>query len=334
MKVAVVGCGTMGTVHGTDYSLLPGVELTGVCDLDRETARDLAGHLETIAYFSFEDMMAEAEIDAVSIALPTHLHKEYVMKAADLGKHVICEKPIALTLEDAEEMISYCQEKGVRLFIGHVVRFFPEYADLKRKLDSGAAGEPGVAHLKRVGSHPGTAKDWYNDFDKSHGVIMDMMIHDIDFARWAYGEVREVFALNRRSADQDYALVTLRFESGAIANLEGHWGYPGAFSTAAEFAGKSGIIRMNSGDSNSLKLLRKGAAKASASRVQVPKSPSYQDPYYYELEHFITCIREDKEPLVTAEDALRALEIVLAALESARTGQPVRLPLKGGIAHA
>ncbi|MEC0246989.1 Gfo/Idh/MocA family oxidoreductase [Paenibacillus chitinolyticus] len=331
MKVAVVGCGTMGTVHGTDYHRLPGVELTGVCDLDRETARELAGQVETKAYFSFEDMMAEAEIDVVSIALPTNLHKEYVMKAADLGKHVICEKPIALTLEDAEEMIAYCQKKGVRLFIGHVVRFFPEYADLKRKLDSGVTGEPGVAHLKRVGSHPGTVKDWYNDFDKSHGVIMDMMIHDIDFARWAYGEVQEVFALNRRSEEQDYALVTLRFESGAIANLEGHWGYPGTFATAAEFAGKGGIIRLNSRETDSLKLLRSSAAPVGARGVQVPKSPSYQDPYYYELEHFLACIREDKEPLVSAEDALRALEIVLAALESARTGQPVRLPLKGGV---
>ncbi|MDF2650453.1 MAG: oxidoreductase [Paenibacillus sp.] len=323
MKVAIVGSGGMGRVHASAYLGMPGVELVGVCDIDYPLAVELGKSANSPVFASFEEMMEAVHPDVVSLTLPSHLHKEYAQKAAKLGAHVICEKPISLTLEDAQAVIDTCEEHGVKLFIGHVVRFFPDYVQMKETIDSGRLGTIGVAHLKRVGSHPGDVRPWFKDEDKSGGVIVDLMVHDIDFARWALGEVKSVYCMRRLENEYDYALITLLFENGAVANLEGYWGYPGSFRTAAEFAGSKGVIRGNSEDTKSLQIRKVKADTEGARFAEVPRSPSLRDPYSIELEHFITCIRDNREPIVTARDAYKALEIANAARESAKTGKAV-----------
>ncbi|MBO7742994.1 Gfo/Idh/MocA family oxidoreductase [Paenibacillus sp. MWE-103] len=322
MKVGVVGCGGMGHVHARSYANMKEAELVGVCDLDAELAEELARETGTRAFASFEAMLEAADPEAVSIALPSYLHKEAVLKAAAAGKHVICEKPVALTLEETDEMIAACEAQGVRLFIGHVVRFFPEYEQLKRDVDAGRIGEPGVAHAKRAGSHPGR---WFKDEALSGGVIVDMMIHDIDFMRWAFGEVKSVFAMNKANAEMDYALVTLQFRSGAAANLEAFWGDPGSFRYSAELAGSKGLIRLDSAASASLHVRASAARRQDSPFAEIPKSPGAQSPFERELAHFLACIRDGAEPRVTARDAREALRIALAALASVRTGQAIEL---------
>ncbi|MDQ6420654.1 Gfo/Idh/MocA family oxidoreductase [Paenibacillus sp. LHD-117] len=320
MNIAVLGCGGLGAVHADIYAKLEGVRLTGVCDVRQEMADVLSKRTGAPAYASFQHMLEEADIDAVSIALPTYLHKEYTLLAAKARKHVICEKPIALTLEDAEEMIACCEENGVRLFIGHVVRFFPDYANMKRALDEGSLGKSAVAHASRVGGHPGAA--WYANIEQSGGVITDLMIHDLDFLRWCLGEVRSVYALNTRREGMDYALVTLEFENDAVANVEAHWGYPGPFHTKAEIAGSGGIIRADSLRSSSLTIRRTAGADKSGG-IEIPQSPTFRSPYELQLEHFVACIRDSSEPLVTARDAYKALELAKAAYESVSSGKAV-----------
>lgn len=322
MKVAVLGCGGMGSVHAGIYANLADVQLTGVCDEKFSLAETLAAHTGATAYSSFDQMLTEADFDAVSIALPTYLHKEYTFKAAKARKHIICEKPIALTMEDAEEMISICEENGVRLFVGHVVRFFPEYVNMKEALDSGKLGRPGVAHASRIGGHPG---GWFKDESLCGGVIVDLMIHDLDFLRGCFGEVRSVYALNTKREGLDYALVTLHFRNGVIANVEANWGYPGPFHTKAEIAGSKGIIRSNSLKSSSMQIVKHEASGDKSGTVVIPESPGNESPYRRQLEHFMACIRDGSEPIVSAEDARKALELALAAVESARTGKAVYL---------
>jgi len=324
MKVAVVGCG-MGKAHALSFAKMPGVELVGVCDINSELAEAVAKKAGTSAFTSFDEMAASVDFEAVSIAVPSFLHKELVKQAAEAGKHVICEKPISLRLEDAEEMIRCCEANGVRLFIAHVVRFFPEYAQIKQQIDAGQIGKVGVAHARRVGGHPGHAKSWFKDADKSGGVIVDVMLHDIDFMRWTLGEVKSVYAMNKCDESMDYALVTLVFESGAVANLEAFWGYPGSFRYSTEFAGSKGLLQSDSTRSQSLHIRKTVQQDNGQKVVEIPQSPGYRDPYYIELEHFITCIREGAEPIVTAYDACKALEIANAALESVRTGKAVIL---------
>jgi UDP-N-acetylglucosamine 3-dehydrogenase len=325
MKIAIVGCGTMGETHAHNLQQMPNVEFVGAFDINEATVNRVASLYGTIAYTSFDQMMEEANPDFVCVLLQTSLHKEYVFKVAEYGKHVFCEKPIALTLTDAEEMIKLCESKGVKLFIGHVVRFFPNYADIKTRIDAGEIGSLGVIHTKRNGPHPGKAKAWYNSLEISGGVIMDLMIHDIDYLRWLMGEVKTVYTMNYRDEELDYALVTLRFKNRMIANLEVCWGYPGAFNYAIELAGTKGVIRFNSNDTQSL-IIRKHVVESNNSTVvAVPQSPSMRDPYYLEIEHFIQCIIEGKEPLVTSQDAFKSVEIALAAIQSSNTGLPVNL---------
>ncbi len=331
MKIAVLGCGGLGTVHAVTYAKLNGVELTGVCDIQPDLADQLSKKTGAPAYYSYEQMLSEAEFDAISIAVPTYLHKEYAVLAANAKKHVISEKPIALNLEDAQEMIRTCEDNGVRLFIGHVVRFFPDYENLKQAIDQGKIGNPGVAHASRIGGHPGLTKEWYLDKEKSGGVIVDLMIHDLDFLRWSMGEVDTVYAMNHSSGTLDYALVTLEFSSGAVANVEANWGFPGPFHTKAEIAGSDGIVSANSLKSSSLQVY-KSEVDAGSGFVAIPESPSHRNPYELELEHFIQCIQTGAEPIVSANDAYKALELALAANESARTGNVVRLA-KGDSNH-
>lgn len=323
MKVAVIGCGSMGSVHANSYAKMAQVELVGVCDINEQAAQKLADRTGSKPYYSFEALIAEANPDVISICLPTPMHKEYVLKTAEAGKHVICEKPLAPSLEDAREMIDACEQKGVRLFVGHVVRFFPDFKDLSNKIAANVIGKVGVAHTKRSGSHPGLARDWYKH--SAGGVILDLMIHDIDFVRGVLGEVKSVFGMNRVTEEMDYALVTLRFESGAIANLEGFWGYPGPFHTAVEFAGDKGILRADSRKTASMNIQKSNTANSGPAVVAIPQSPAMNDPYYYELSHFIDCIQSGEQAIVTAQDAYRAVEIGLAAAESIRTGVPVVL---------
>lgn len=323
MKVAVIGCGVMGRTHANAYNQLQGAELVGVCDFVEEAARKTAETFNTTPYFSFEEMVKEAKPEAISVCLPTHLHKEYVKKAADMGIHVICEKPVAPNLEDAREIIAYCESKGVRLFVAHVVRFFPSYKNISDKVKAGAVGDLGVIHTKRIGGHPGATKPWYKDVSKSGGVIMDLMIHDLDYVRSIAGDVKSVYAIGRTTDDIDYALVTLRFENGAIANLEAFWGYPGAFTTAVEVSGNKGVIRYNSEATTTLKVRKAADPGAGADAVAKNLSPHLHDPYYYELEHFLNCIASGEDSEVTAEDGYEAVKLSLAALESLRTGKAI-----------
>lgn len=324
MKVCIAGCGTMGAVYAENLTKMKGVQLVGIFDKVQEKSKSFSNQYRTRGFISFEEMMEQANPDVVCITMPTFLHKEYVIKAAEWRKHVICEKPIASNLSEAKEMLQACKQNHVSLFIGHVVRFFPEYAALKREIDSGAIGEIGVAHAKRVGPHPG-ANRWYGNSAKSGGVIMDLMIHDIDFMRWSIGEVKSVYTLNRKTKDMDYAMVTLRFQNGAIANLVGFWGYPGAFSTSVEFAGKKGIMRWDSNLAKSLVVTKKEEAIKTFSGAVIPQSPAKHDPFYYEIVHFLDCVQNGTTPIVTAYDACKALEVVYAAIESAETGYPVQL---------
>jgi UDP-N-acetylglucosamine 3-dehydrogenase len=322
MRVAVVGCGTMGKSHIENLAAMPGVGLVAICDNNEIEVNKTAEQWQIRAYVSLDEMINMENPDVVSICLPTYLHKEYVLRVAAYGKHIICEKPIAPSIEDAVEMINTCKEKGVRLFVGHVVRFFPNYADIKAKVDAGVIGKVGVIHTKRIGSNPARARAWYKD--RSGGVIIDLMIHDIDFLCSVMGEVTSVYALQTQSEQNDYALVTLRFAGGAIANLEAHWGYPGPFTTAVEFAGTEGVIRFNSEDALSLKIVKAASAEDNQpAAVAIPQSPAFHNPYYYELKHFLACIENDTESIVTATDALRALRIALAAAQSAQTGMKI-----------
>ncbi|TMV51446.1 Gfo/Idh/MocA family oxidoreductase [Paenibacillus mesophilus] len=338
MQVAVIGFGTMGKLFARHLSAMEGVRLTAVSSTS--PAAEAEAEKLGARWFANGELLLErcGRLDAVVLALPTHLHEPYAVMAARKGIHVICEKPVALSTAEADRMAEACEQSGVHLYAGHVLRFFPEYANLLKHAQAGAIGKIGVAHAKRFSLHPPSGS-WFADESKSGGVVFDLMIHDIDFMRSVLGEVHTVFASVRKAPGVQYATATLRFDSGAIANLEAMWGYPGPFATSVEFAGQNGILRADNASSRSITVHRALTETTGTEGVEIPQSPMYKDPYRLELEHFIGCIRTGTNPIVTVGDARRAVEIACAALESANTGQPVKLTIadpngskEGGVA--
>lgn len=316
MRVAVLGSGFMGMTHASAYKGIPGVELVGI--FTKSDNYDELAVFDCGIYNSVEKLVEEQNPDVISVCLPTYLHKEYVIRAANLGVHVICEKPIALNLADAKEMIAACEANNVRLFIGHVLRFFPQYQQLKESVEQGDVGDIGVLHARRTNEHPGLASQWYNDESKSGGVMLDLIIHDFDFLRYLNGEVRSVFARNQKRDKIDLAYITLQFENDVIANLEVLWGPSVDFDYSFEVYGSKGIIHLSNQD-QPIKLKKMNEPVMSHSLV------NDTDPYYLQLSHFIECIQLEKEPIVTVQDACEAIRISLAAVESTKTGKPVEL---------
>ena len=327
--IGVVGAGGIGTWHMRRWGLLP-VELVGVYDVQPERASKAAAECQGRAFDSLEALLDA--VDVVDVCTPTPFHKAPVLAAAAAGKDIVCEKPLARQLGDAREMIDACNEQGVRLFVAHVVRFFNQFAQAKALLDSGAIGQPGVIRTVRGGSPPYAAeRPWFVDFEQSGGVVMDVGIHDIDFARWCFGDVERVYARGLTfsgTEPKDHALMVLRFRNGAIGHIESSWAYPpGGFRTGFEIAGDQGIVEFDSLGPAPLTVIRTSSEEPSMACMPETYNPlaPWDDPYYLELEHFLSCLNTGQEFLVTAEDALQAMKVALAALESMETGLPVLL---------
>jgi predicted dehydrogenase len=206
--------------------------------------------------------------------------------------------------------------------VGHVLRYFHEYVKAKEIIDSGSVGKVGMVRTTRGGRFP--REGWYANHRMSGGVILDMIIHDFDFLRWCFGEVKRVYAkgtIYKGHKDTDYALVTLRFRNGVIAHVEGSWAHPSGFITRLEVVGDKGLLNLESEDSLPLRVEVK--TRDSGQSVIVPESPVKESPYLLELRHFIDCVFNDKEPAITGQDALKAVGIAQAALESIKTGRVV-----------
>ena len=257
----------------------------------------------------------------VDVCAPTGAHREIVLAAAAAGRQVVCEKPLALNHRDAAEMIAVCAAAGVQLYPGQVVRYFPAYAAARRAVIAGRIGQPAVLRLLRRGAVP--LQQWFSDPTQSGGLMVDQMIHDFDFARWVAGDVVSVFAKVRGGAGTTViGLAILTHAGGAISHLTGGWGRPDeSFRTSFSIAGAAGLVRYSTADHPSLSV-DSGGPIAGAGAL-LPDTSTGESPYLAELREFAAAFDGGPPPRVTAPDSLAALDIALAASESARTGRPV-----------
>jgi predicted dehydrogenase len=227
-------------------------------------------------------------------------------------------------------MIAACQTAGVKLLVGHVVRFFPEYEAARQATVDGLIGRPAVLRLQRNVFRPRKVQDnWFLDFEKSGGMILDLMIHDFDYARWVAGEVIQVYCKNLgdpRNTPGDHGLAILTHASGALTHVEGSWAYPPpTFRSKLEIAGAQGLITHDSQATAPIAVYRHLQAGDDAGDVPVPASPLLESPYPAQIKAFYEHLTVDAPVPLTAADGLAALQIALAAIESARSGQPVGL---------
>ena len=226
-EIVIAGCGFMGRMHANVYTALPNARLVGCVDRRPEKADKFAADFGTTTFPSIEAALEQTNGTVLDVCLPTDLHCEATLTGARYGRHVICEKPMALTLEDADRMISACDEAGVNLMIGHCIRYWPQYARLKEIVDSGELGRLQVINLTRYGEFPSWATDnWQADECRAGGGALDMRIHDTDFILYLLGEPDEMVSFGQvDDRGVGYSATTMKFGS-TVAHLEGGWSWP------------------------------------------------------------------------------------------------------------
>jgi predicted dehydrogenase len=339
IRAGVIGAGKMGSMHAEVYNDLAITELVAIADTNFERARVLASRIgsDVRCYDSYENMLRDADIDAVSIAIPDHAHKEPVLAALESGKHVLVEKPLATKLVDCDEMLEFSRESEKILMVNYTHRWAPPYAKAKELLDDSRMGDLIMAYARKNDTIR-VVTDYLPWLAKSTPPAF-LSSHDIDLVRWyANSEAKSVYAkgvkriLKSKGFNTlDVAQALVEFENGAIATFESGWIYPNSFPTDTdsyvELVTEHGVIHLD----------RKKEIVEAADDVsyRLPKTSisfrvegRLEGAFKSSLEHFINCILTGKEPLTSAQEARQVAEIVEAIHLSIETGQPISLPLK------
>lgn len=336
VRTALIGSGGMGSVHAQTLHDDPNAELAWVVDIDLPKAEALTARLGGTATASIDEALADPTLDAVVIALPTSLHKMATEAAAKAGKHVFCEKPIARTSEDGQAMVAACEAAGVTFMVGHVVRFFSEYQRIKELVDSGTLGQIGMVRASRTNPPVQERSPWFADVEKNGGVVLDLMVHELDTLCWLFGDVERLFAQGLTYTEaqprRDYAQASLTFRNGVIAHVESSWAHSN-HRTAIEVSGSNGMATFDSEKAATLVIERNVPLNDDLARpARVYARPGVQGPHTTELRHFIAALKSGDPVMVTGEDGVRAITLANAVLDSMRTGQPVSFNEDGTVA--
>ncbi len=338
VRVGIAGIGFMGVTHYKALKQVEGAKVTAIFTRNpkklagdwREVKGNFgeAGGVEDLTgvkrHDTLEVLLSDREVDLVDLCLPTDLHPPAALAALAAGKHVLVEKPIALTVADADEMIAAAERAGRLLMVGQVLRFFPEFAYLYQCKDRGEYGDLLAAHFKRVISRPSWSGDnWFADAARTGGAVVDLHIHDADFVRHLLGMPDEVSATGVTAPDGqvDY-LVThyhYRGRNRCITAASGNLGMPGLmFEHGYDAYFQRATLRYHSARGEGVEVFTENGERHLAD-VTAP------DAFVAELTAAVTAVRTGEGGILSAASARDALRLVLAEAESVRTGQSVSL---------
>jgi len=265
----------------------------------------------------WENTITKVSPDVICIDMPLAIRGEWIKRAIGYGKPIIVKAPLSGTWEETQALYEAAARQQVPLFCGHAIRFAPHNIDIQRKLQQDAIGSPGVIHVQR---HIAAAE--YTDSE--HGdVILEQMVQDIELMRWQLGDVQSVYAMRTQAASKSYALITLRFKNRAIVNLECLLGAPGKFRNKMEFAGKQGIIRYDSKQTDNFELHLDPDERGR--EHWIGESLLLHAPELLQLRYQLSLIAMIRTDAGQEAEALAAQQIAFAAVESAASGMPVRL---------
>jgi predicted dehydrogenase len=334
IKVAIAGAGFIGEVHANSYSQIKNVDLVAIVDNLEEKGRKFAEKFGASFYTDLDNLIKSEDVDAIDICTPTFLHPEMAIKAANAGKNVFCEKPLALSLKDADSIIEAVKKNNVKAMVGHVMRFWPEYAMAKVIADSGQLGQPLYAFCERLTFAP----DWHEGgwgFNEkfSGGVSVDLHIHDLDYLIWLFGKptfIRAQGVYVEKLGGLVHIATNMEFKNGKSGHAEGGWEFSSSFpftmtlrilceKGTIEWVFRTGKnIEERSKKSNLL------IYKADGS-IDKPEIKQ-EDAYLLECKYFIDCLDNNKEiDIATLEDGRNALEIAIAATKSAKERKTIEI---------
>lgn len=344
VKVGLIGTGWVSQVHFNAFKQVNGAKVVAVTSRTKEKAKGFARMNDIVNHFDdYRDMLNMEEIDVVTVAFPNHMHAEVTVDAARAGKHVICEKPLCNTLEEADLMVEACKEHGVKLFYAEELCFIPKFIRAKELVDNGSFGK--IYMVKQSEKHGGPYSEWFWDPERAGGgILMDMGCHSIEFCRWVLdkAQVKSVYAQmdtylhTAITEEEDNVILILEFEGGMVGLLESSWALKGGMESKTEIIGTDGIIRADLCEGWGLKAYsEKGFGSipsVTGSETRGWVSPDYEwsfnNGYPQEMRHFIDCILNDEEPGESGEDGRVVMEVMYAAYHSAGTGRKVELPFR------
>lgn len=323
MKVGVVGTGGIGNVHARQYAKMPDVEVFAF-DLDSEKLATYCTTWNATAKTSLNDLLSQ--VDILDVCLPTDAHLAVARIGLEAGKSVFVEKPITRTMDEANELMEIAGRSPGKLMVGQVVRFFPEYRAAHDQIMAGGIGRPAAVRMRRGGLAPKGSEGWFQNLERSGGVLLDLAVHEFDWLTWTFGEATQVFSRSVRLGNQvkdadfvgDYALTTISFANGVVAHVESTWMDPSGFRVTLEASGSDGLIEYDSRANPTIRTHLPGQPSKNES-VMV----ATDDPFYKLYRACIDSVRDGTPPPVSGEEAVRALSLSLAALKSAQTGEPV-----------
>ena len=330
--VCVIGTGRAGMIHARNFcGGVRGARLVAVADPSEDARRSAAEELGLATHYAkFEDALCDDRVDAVVVVTPTVYHREIVVAAAQAGRHVLCEKPMAMNVEECNTMIAACDEAGVRLQIGFMRRFDESFRNAYERVRDGEIGE--VNQVKSLTHGPSVPQPWMLDVKKSNGPLAEVSSHDIDTARWfAGGDIVEVSAIGgnfrcREHAEEypdfyDTFALLCRFDNGVQGVIDGAVSVGYGYDARTEVLGSDGIVLVGDLRADNVVVHRRGGSMH-AQTVQSWRN-LFSEAYRREDESFIRAVTGDGEVEVTGHDGRQAVQVVTAGNESIWTGKPV-----------
>ncbi len=339
--VGIIGSQFVAEIHAEALKRVPDAEIVAAASPTEEHVKGFAEKHGIPRWFTdYREMLELPDVHMITVGAPNDLHCRMVLDAAAAGKHIVCEKPLCRTMEEADQMVAACHDADVRFMYAEELLFVPKYVRAKELIDAGAIGD--VFLVKQCEKHDGPHSDWFWDVERSGGgVTLDMGCHAFQFFRWIYGN-RPVVAVTAqmgtyvhqdRTKGDDDAIIIVEFEGGPRGMAEESWAKPGGMDDAAEFYGSKGVIFADLLYGNAMRTYSQTGYDYAVEKAETTTGWSFttfEEMWNYgfpqEMEHFVDCVLNDKQPLVTGEDGRAVMEIIFAAYESAGTGRRIEWP--------
>lgn len=343
LRVGLIGSGFSTNIHAEALEEVAEAAVVAACSPNRKHVEEFAKKWKIPAVETdYRKLVERKDVDVVVVGIPNDLHRGVVVAAAENGKHVILEKPLAHTYADGEAMVKAAKQHKVKLMYAETICFTPKYVRARKLVQEGAVGK--LYMVKQGEKHDGPHSDWFYDVNRSGGgAIMDMGCHGIEWARWMFGKPKPKSVVahcqrvlhTKRTKGEDNSVVLLEFEGGEIAVIEDSWAKPGGMDDRIELYGTEGVIYCDLLRGSSMETYSKkgyGYAVEKAGETRGWTFTVFEEAHIYgfphEMRHFLRCVAEDETPQETGEDGLATLEIIYAAYESAGTGKKVNWPYK------